>query len=137
MEQNASQAVFVADDDEDDRFLLQLAFQQHSPECQLIFAQDGLVLLDALAQTDSHPCLIILDVNMPRLNGLEALSVLRSNPLYKDTPIAILTTSSAIDDRYRAYELGANDFISKPLSLEMFGPIIRKLRKNWHLDECI
>ncbi|MCK8490548.1 MULTISPECIES: response regulator [Spirosoma] len=137
MNQYATQAVFIADDDEDDRYLLQIAFREYCPACQLRFATDGLNLLDALTQTDIHPCLIILDMNMPRLNGLESLSVLRSNPLYQKTPIIILTTSSAAGDRQRAHELGANDFITKPLSLNLFGPIIHKLRETWHLDGCI
>jgi len=137
MNKSATHSVFIADDDEDDRLLLQYAFAQHSPECKLLFAEDGLALLDALAPVDYIPCLIILDLNMPRLNGFEALQVLRNSPLYAHIPIVILTTSNEATDRQYAYELGANEFITKPLSLDLLGGTVRHLRKAWHLDKCV
>ena len=137
MDKYPLQSVFIADDDEDDRLLLKYAFAQHSPECHLVFAEDGLALLDALVQIDSEPCLIILDLNMPRLNGLEALQVLRNNSRYAQVPVVILTTSSEVTDRMHAYALGANDFLTKPLSMDSLGQTVRHLRKTWHLDECI
>ncbi|MBN8824584.1 MULTISPECIES: response regulator [unclassified Spirosoma] len=137
MTQQTKQAVFIADDDEDDRFLLQLAFQEHSPECQLVFTEDGMALIDALVHSPFTPCLIVLDLNMPRLNGFEALTVLRSNPLYHHTPIVILTTSNSLKERQLAYELGANDFMTKPMKLELLGDIVRKIRHHWRLDACL
>ncbi|WP_170061079.1 response regulator [Spirosoma aerolatum] len=137
MAQQEMQAVFIADDDEDDRFLLQLAFQEHSPECQLVFAEDGMVLIDTLFQSPFTPCLIVLDLNMPRLNGFEALTVLRSNSLYQHTPVVILTTSNSLSERQLAYELGANDFITKPMNLKLLGDIVREIRQHWRLDACL
>jgi CheY-like chemotaxis protein len=137
MDQYPAHSVFIADDDEDDRMLLQYAFAQNSPECHLIFAEDGLALLDALSQTNTDPCLIILDMNMPRLNGFEALQVLRHSPLYANKPIVILTTSSDAIDRQQAYALGANEFLTKPLSLDLLGQTVIHLRKEWHLDKCV
>lgn len=137
MNQHPIHAVFVADDDEDDRLLLRYAFAQHSPECELIFAEDGLALLDALALLQSEPCLIILDLNMPRLNGFEALQVLRLNSQYAHTPVVILTTSSDTTDRQYAYALGANEYLTKPISLELLGQLVLHLRKVWHLDQCV
>ncbi|QMW02705.1 response regulator [Spirosoma foliorum] len=137
MDQYPTHAVFIADDDEDDRLLLKYAFAQHSPECELIFAEDGLALLDALAQLTSEPCLIILDLNMPRLNGLEALQVLRLSTQYKHTPIVILTTSSDSTDRQDAYALGANEYLIKPISVDLLGQMVLHLRKAWHLDQCV
>ncbi len=137
MNESPTHSVFIADDDEDDRLLLQYAFTQHCPECHLRFAEDGLVLLADLDQDSSLPCLIILDLNMPRLNGLEALRVLRHSVLYQQTPIVILTTSSDEADKKLAYELGANEFLVKPLSLDSLGKMVQHLRKVWQLDECI
>ncbi|GAB4036097.1 response regulator [Spirosoma gilvum] len=137
MIQQVTQAVFIADDDEDDRFLLQLAFQEQSPECQLVFAEDGMALIDALAQSPLTPCLIVLDLNMPRLNGFETLTVLRSNPSYQSTPVIILTTSNSIRERQLALELGANDFITKPMNLDLLGTIVHKIRQHWQLDACL
>lgn len=129
------QCVFIADDDDDDQFLLKLAFKQYSPKSHLLFAQDGLELLTLLAQTKLAPCLIILDLNMPRLNGFEALRILKHSPLYQDTPVVILTTSTANEDRHRAYELGASDYITKPIYFEQLGQIICQLKKKWQLDK--
>ena len=137
MNQNPSACVFIADDDEDDRYLLARAFAQHSPDCRLQFAHDGLALLDALGQTKAHPSLILLDLNMPRLNGFEALKRLRNHPTYQATPIVILTTSEAEVDRQRATELGANDFITKPLNAVLLGQIVDQLRTDWLVGQCI
>lgn len=136
MDQNPFPCVFIADDDEDDRYLLNLAFTQHSPQCRLAFAHDGLALLDALSHRKTIPQLIILDVNMPRLNGLEALKVLRAHPLYQTTPIVILTTSAADRDRQRAEQLDANEFITKPINSALLGQVVVRLRVEWLAGKC-
>ncbi|AUD06952.1 response regulator [Spirosoma pollinicola] len=136
MHQNTYPCVFIADDDEDDRFLLNLAFARHSPRCRLVFAHDGLALLDALSSSKTTPELIILDLNMPRLNGLEALKVLRHQPLYQTTPIVMLTTSEADYDRQQAEQLGANEFITKPMNSELLGQLVTQLRVNWLEGNC-
>ncbi|RZK36973.1 MAG: response regulator [Hymenobacter sp.] len=135
MKQNLLPCVFIADDDEDDRYLLAKAFEQHNPQCRLQFVEDGLALLDALAKNQSQPYLILLDLNMPRLNGFEALQHLRANPLYQHTPIVILTTSSSDRDRQQAQALGANELITKPLDLAKLGQVVIRLRSEW-LSGC-
>jgi len=130
-------SVFIADDDEDDRLLLRYAFARYSPECHLLFAEDGLALLDALSEVNTEPCLIILDLNMPRINGLEALQLLRHNSLYANKPIVILTTSNDAVDRQRAFALGANEFLTKPLTMDLLGQMVLDLRETWRLDQCI
>ena len=136
MPPNPYPCVFVADDDEDDRYLLAKAFEQHSPQCRLIFAEDGVALLDALANSASPPCLILLDLNMPRLNGFEALERLRAHPFYKHTPIVILTTSDSDQDRQDAQALGANEFVTKPLDMTRLGQLVVRLRSEWLLGRC-
>ena len=130
-------SVFIADDDEDDRMLLRYSFAKYSPECHLLFAEDGLALLNALSESKTEPCLIILDLNMPRINGLEALQLLRHSPLYANKPIVILTTSNDTVDRQHAFALGANEFLTKPLTMDLMGRMILHLRKTWQLDQCI
>lgn len=137
MKGSPAHSVFIADDDEDDRLLLRYAFAEHSPECHLLFAEDGLALLDALSEAETEPCLIILDLNMPRINGLEALQLLRHSPLYSNKPIVILTTSNEAIDRQHAFALGANEFLTKPLSMDLLGQMVLNLRKTWRLDQCI
>ena len=128
--------VFIADDDEDDCYLLARAFKEHSPECRLQFASDGAALLETLAQSESQPSLILLDLNMPRLNGFEALQRLRKNPLYQAIPVVILTTSDDQEDQQRACELGANEFITKPLDAQALGETVTQLRQTWLLGRC-
>jgi CheY-like chemotaxis protein len=126
-------SIFVADDDEDDHYLLQTAFRVDCPTCQLQFAYDGLILLELLSQSVLTPSLIILDLNMPRLDGFETLQILRHNPLYTKTPIVILTTSDNQSDRRQAYELQANEFVTKPLSLHGLTQLVQQFRRTWLL----
>lgn len=133
MKESPACCVFIADDDEDDRFLLRLAFQQQSPQSVVVFAVDGVDLLSALAESPLRPCLIILDLNMPRLNGLEALQALRQVETYQATPIVILTTSDDASYRQQAHDLGANDYLVKPLALDSLQKIVAKLVIDWAL----
>ncbi|RZM10334.1 MAG: response regulator [Pedobacter sp.] len=133
---NPYPCVFVADDDEDDRFLLHSAFAKNSPQCQLVFAHDGVALLEALAQSGSRPELIILDLNMPRLNGFEALKQLREHPVYQRTPIVMLTTSDSEQDRQRAQALGATEFITKPMSGTLLDQLVIQMRRDWLEGQC-
>ena len=128
--------VFVADDDEDDRFLLARAFTQYSPECHIHFAQDGLSLLAELERTQPQPALIILDLNMPRLSGFETLEYLRAHSQYGQIPIVILTTSEAEIDQQRAKELGADLFITKPIDGAALGQTVLHLRANYLVGKC-
>lgn len=137
MKDSSPYCVFIADDDEDDRFLLRLAFQQQSPQSVIVFAVDGIDLLSALAESSLHPCLIILDLNLPRLNGLEALEALRKVETYRATPIVILTTSDDALYQQQAYDLGANDYLVKPLNLDLLLKIVDKLVADWNLTHCV
>ena len=132
-----STCVFIADDDEDDRYLLARAFAQHSPTCQLQFAVDGRELLDALIQSEARPALILLDLNMPRLNGFETLKALREHPVYQHTPVVILTTSEVLEDQQQARALGATDFITKPLNVGQLDQIVNQLRIDWLEGRCV
>lgn len=134
---NFSPCVFVADDDEDDRFLIHKAFSQINPECRLYFLTNGAELLKALNKTSFLPSLILLDVNMPFLNGLETLTLIRRNSNYDSVPIVMLTTSSDNADRERAYELKASEFITKPTDHTALKNIARQLRDQYLLGNCI
>lgn len=126
--------VFIADDDEDDRYLLARAFAQHLPECPVQFFQDGLALLEGIKCT--QPQLILLDLNMPRFNGFETLDYLRTQPQYDDIPIVILTTSEAESDRRRAQTLGADLFITKPINGQMLSQTILQLQADYLTGKC-
>lgn len=136
MKKDSTYSVFVADDDEDDRFLMKVAFDQCCPEAKIEFAVDGLDLMSALEQSPSHACLIILDLNMPRLNGFDSLKLLRASTSYRDTPIIVFSTSSNDWDIQKAYRLGANEYLVKPIDMQSLCDMVNKLKVDWNLVDC-
>lgn len=133
MKNSLTGCVFIADDDEDDRFLLQFAFQELGFDSAPIFAIDGLDLLHLLLDSGANPALIILDINMPRLDGFETLKVLRSKKMYQTTPIVMLTTSVQESDRQRARDLGASAYLIKPSTIEELKKTVFRLVSDWKL----
>lgn len=112
--------VLYADDDKDDIALVEEAFSATADNIELITAFDGvsaLSYLNNLSQLDPDPCLIILDVNMPRLNGKETLEKIREMERFNKIPVVLFTTSSLAIDKNFAEKYNAG-FVSKPLSTE-------------------
>lgn len=128
--------VLMADDDEDDRLLARDAFQDCGVEVDLRFVEDGIELLDYL---NGHgpwanrptPALILLDLNMPRKDGREALAAIKANPALRRIPVIVVTTSKAEEDVLRSYDLGVSSFISKPVTYESLLSLIRTLSHYW------
>jgi CheY-like chemotaxis protein len=118
MEPQPKHLVLYADDDPDDLKFVEDAFQQQVSNIELITANDGvaaLSFLNRLTLSDPHPCLIILDVNMPRLNGKEVLQKIRQMERFEKIPVVLFTTSSLPPDRFFAEKYNAG-FITKPLN---------------------
>ena len=116
--------VFYADDDEDDREFVAEAFQLHDDYIELKMFGDGMELLSYVEMhPQPHPCLIILDINMPRVDGKDTLRILRQKPGYENVPVVVFTTSSLPADSYfaRHYKAG---FITKPLDLRQMTSIV-------------
>lgn len=125
--------VLYADDDPDDLTLVAEAFLRYSSNVELVTAFNGaetLEILEGLGDEDPLPCLIILDVNMPRLNGKETLLKLREMPRFEEVPVILFTTSSMHFDKSFAAKYGAG-FISKPLNSRQMGLIIDQF-----IDHC-
>lgn len=122
------QTVFLIDDDEDDIFLARLAFDDYLPDWKLVSFDDGQALIDHLTvhAGDALPDLIILDLNMPRLNGFETLTLLKRSARWKTVPTAILSTSSNAEDRERSKAIGACTFMVKPASVDRLATLIVK-----------
>jgi two-component system response regulator len=128
--------IVVADDDQDDQLLLQEAFRATTFPNELAIANDGVELLEYLS--DQHnagrknwPDLILLDLNMPRMDGREALSLIKLNPKFRSIPVVVLTTSSDEDDILKSYALGANSYICKPVSFSGLVDIVDHLNRYW------
>lgn len=131
------ECVFLVDDDEDDRFLVKEVFKQSSPECKLRLLSNGEELIQALAQTDHLPSLVLLDINMPFMGGMEALKIIRQNPAYDTIPIIMLTTSDQLSDRQQATMLKANGFITKPPTLQQLNNEVLRLKRDWLQGNCV
>ena len=119
-------AIFLVDDDDDDVYLARLTFNAHFPEWLLTSFEDGQALIDYFATHPDQPLpdLIILDLNMPRLTGYETLTILKRHALWKKVPVAILSTSSNIDDQTRSEAMGACAFMVKPGSIDQLAALI-------------
>lgn len=131
--------ILMADDDDDDYLLTQKALKQSKLLNTLCRVQDGEELMDYLQQrgeyTDDKPCprpgVILLDLNMPRKDGREALKEIKSDPKLRDIPVVVFTTSKAEEDIYKSYQLGVNSFITKPVTFDGLIKVIQALGKYW------
>jgi CheY-like chemotaxis protein len=131
--------ILMADDDEDDRLLTRAALEESRLTNELQFVQDGEELMDYLHQrgrfsdpeASPRPGLILLDLNMPRKDGREALREIKSDASLRQIPVIVLTTSKAEEDIYRSYDLGANSFIIKPVTFESLVNVMKVLGRYW------
>jgi two-component system, response regulator len=109
--------VYIVDDDPDDRQIILDAFLENNAEVDYIFAEDGTQLMEILKDVEHDsdlPTLILLDLNMPGMVGLQALKEIKGNKKFSAIPTIVLTTSSLPMDKKLSYEYGANCFLSKP-----------------------
>lgn len=120
--------VLIIDDDEDDRFFMEQAFKADSPYTQVYLATGGQQALDLLGSTQPLPDVILLDLNMPNMNGFEVLKHLKQSAFYHPIPVVILTTSDADSDQEQARQLGATEFITKPATYAGLSTIANRLR---------
>lgn len=130
--------ILMADDDADDRLLAKEALAESRVVNTLEFVEDGVELLDYLNSDGVYadnpkplPGLILLDLNMPRMDGLEALAKIKQNPRLRLIPIIVLTTSSAEEDLISSYELGAASFLSKPVTFDGLVNLMTVLGHYW------
>ena len=129
--------ILVADDDYDNFLLTMDAAKEAGLECDLHWVKDGEELMDYLLRRGAYrvsnsspvPSFILLDLNMPKMNGHEALKEIRSNPGLAGIPIIILTVSTAEEDIVRSYELGANAYISKLQNFDLLVRFMKSLKK--------
>lgn len=137
--QRQSITILMADDDADDRFLTQEAFSESFLLHDLRFVEDGEELMAYLRHQGNYsepdqaprPEIILLDLNMPRKDGREALAEIKTDPTLRQIPIIIFTTSRDQKDIYQSYDLGANSFMVKPTSFEELVHTLRSIEHYW------
>ncbi|HEX8638132.1 MAG TPA: response regulator [Pyrinomonadaceae bacterium] len=129
--------ILLADDDPDDRLLVREAFEENHLLNPLHTVEDGEELMDYLhkrgkfAATAVRPNLILLDLNMPRKSGMEALREIKSDASLRTIPVIVLTTSKAEEDILKTYGLGVNSFIVKPVTFDSLVDLVKELGKYW------
>jgi len=126
----------LIEDDEIERLKFARVMQKNSFPHTLIATQNGEEAL-AYIEKEHLPDLIFLDLNMPKMNGLEFLKVLKTNPKLKYIPIVILSTSNNHSDLKESYEIGAAGYIVKPLKYEDYANKIKRLIAYWEINEFI
>ena len=131
--------ILMADDDADDRQMTREAFEESRLANDLRFVEDGEELMDYLKrrgkytdpESSPRPGLILLDLNMPRKDGREALREIKADPQLKHIRVVVLTTSKAEEDIFRTYDLSAASYITKPVTFESLVEVVRALGKYW------
>lgn len=131
--------ILMADDDEDDRLLTRDALTEAHVLNDFYCVGDGIELLSYLRHEGEYtdelsypsPSLILLDLNMPRLDGREALIQIKADPALRSIPVIILTTSQAADDMLQVYNLGAASFIAKPVTFDNLVELMKSLGRYW------
>jgi CheY-like chemotaxis protein len=130
--------ILIAEDDADDRFLLQTAFEEKGFQDKIEFVENGVELLKYLekirlkdSDETGYPGFIMLDLNMPKKSGREALQELKQHPVFKSIPVIVYTTTKNEMEIKRCYELGANSYIVKPARFEALLKVVEDIRNYW------
>lgn len=128
--------ILIAEDDADDRFLLQSAFEENGYSDTLHFVENGVEVLEflntlALGNGAKMPRFILLDLNMPKKDGREVLREIKQHPVLRKIPVIIFSTTNNEQEMRRCYELGANSYITKPNSFESLIKTVSALRSYW------
>ncbi|GAA4452879.1 response regulator [Nibrella saemangeumensis] len=125
--------IFIADDDEDDRYLLKLSLQKSFPKCLVRFFENGQELLEALHEEPAStlPQLILLDLNMPVMDGFATLAGIKGHDSLKVIPTVMLTTSDNPCDVKKCYSIGCNAYMTKPSNFDQLSGMLSLLQRYW------
>ena len=135
----ADKAILLVEDNPDDEALTLRALRRNDIRNEVVIARDGVEALDYLFGTGAHagrdtrvqPQVVLLDLKLPRLGGLEVLERLRGDARTSLLPVVILTTSNEASDVFSGYRLGANSYIRKPVDYKQFTDTVRQLGSYW------
>lgn len=131
--------ILCAEDDPDDRMLLADALESIGLPYQLHFTEDGEQLMSYLRREGDYvdsrefpsPDLLLLDLNMPRMDGREALVLIRADPSLRELPVVVMSTADSDEDVRNAYGLGASSFVTKPVTFERLVKVMQDIRHYW------
>jgi len=124
--------VIIADDDDDDKSLITNALMENGIKHEnIILTSDGAELLDVLKDFETRPCLVLLDLNMPRKDGFKALAEIKADNMIKHVPVIIFTTSNSGKDILTTYKLGSNTFFTKPSYYHELVELMGVIKTYW------
>lgn len=130
--------ILIADDDTDDRLFMDQALRQNGYTQAVHFVEDGEELMEYLRHEGRYnesnapwPNLLILDLNMPRKNGFQALEEIKDDPKLRRLPVVVMTTSAADEDVVKTYNLGVNSFVTKPFNFNRLVEMVGALKTYW------
>ena len=134
-----SPQILIAEDDADDRYLIGTAFAEKGYSEKIDFVENGVELLNYLddilsaenGDDKNFPCVILLDLNMPKKDGREVLKELKQHPIFKKIPVIVFTTTKNEIEIKRCYELGANSYVVKPLTFDDLLLVVENIRSYW------
>lgn len=137
--EGSDKVILLVEDNPDDEALTLRALRKNNISNRVVVAHDGVEALDYLFGTGIHagrdtldqPQVVLLDLKLPKLNGLDVLQRMRTDPRTRLQPVVILTTSNEDQDILSSYELGANSYIRKPVDFEQFMEAVRQLGLYW------
>jgi len=140
--EDSNYTILLVDDDENDVLLTRMAFEKNNIHNPVQWAKDGEEAVAYLNGTGDYsnrqlhpfPELLILDLKMPRMTGLELLTWIRDHPKYKVIPTIIMTSSKLEDDIKKAYSLGANTYMIKPPSLDQLAKMVKAAHEYWSMS---
>lgn len=130
--------ILLVEDDANDQMLILRSLKKHNILNDVLLANDGAEALEMLYGTGPHendgpldPSVVLLDVNMPKVGGLDVLKRIRSEPSTKHLPVVILTSSDEMQDKFLSYDLGANSYVRKPVDFNEFADAVGNLGLYW------
>lgn len=132
MTEKTFQTIIMADDDRDDCEMAHQALLDNKVANPFVTVPDGEKLMEYLQRKDVPlPCMILLDLNMPKMDGREALGLIKGDKSLRRIPVVILTTSKVDEDILNSYDLGANSYIIKPITFEGLVSVVKSLKEYW------
>ncbi len=133
---NSKKPILLVEDDKVDAMTVKRSLREIHVTNDVFVASNGEEALHILRQPDTEcPCIILLDLNMPKMNGLELLQVIKKDPMLKKIPVVVLTTSKNDQDKLESFDLGVAGYMIKPVDYQQFVEVVRTINLYWTLSE--
>ncbi len=133
---NTSKPILLVEDDQVDVMTILRALKEVHVVNRVVATENGEAALEYLREPDNEqPCIILLDLNMPIMNGIEFLQNVKQDPLLRRIPVIVLTTSEEQQDKMRSFDLGVAGYMTKPVDYRQFVEVVRSINLYWTISE--